>query len=76
MTNEDDFHDEYLLLSRTNKRPELPLKGSKQQLILKIPLPLKKDLDFLLLYTKTPYFDTGDLWKTAKDLKNYLESNN
>jgi hypothetical protein len=71
LTNENK---EYLHLTRTNKRPEIPLRGSKQRLMMILPLPIKEDLPLSLLYAKTPFFDTGDLWKTARDLKTHLES--
>ncbi|MFX1255322.1 MAG: hypothetical protein ACFFCZ_27215 [Promethearchaeota archaeon] len=67
-----------LYLTRTNKRPEIRLIGSKEQIKMVIPLPKEQQApqnsEFLLLYTKTPFFDTGDLWKAAKDLKGHLEA--
>ena len=70
ITKEDE---KYLRLEKVDKNPKVRLKGPKGKLTLVIPLPLKLEVDMLLLYSDKIYFDTGDLWKAAEDLKKQLQ---
>jgi hypothetical protein len=69
LTKEDT---DYLRFEKVEKKPEVKLKGPKGKLTLIILLPLNDTIELLLLYSDKVYFDTGDLWKAAKDLKSQL----